>query len=72
MSPALAKRALNVLLAPKSGLFKDMALEPARIRTVLELRSKYAEPKKELTDVSKYVDASYLAKALGGERAASK
>jgi ABC-type nitrate/sulfonate/bicarbonate transport system substrate-binding protein len=71
MSPALAKRALNVLLAPKNGLFKDMALEPARIRTVLELRSKYAEPKKELTDASRYVDASYLRKALG-DRAASK
>jgi ABC-type nitrate/sulfonate/bicarbonate transport system substrate-binding protein len=71
MSPALARKSLEVLLAPKGGLFKDMALDPARLKTVLALRSKYAKPKKDLTDPGKYVDASYLAKALA-ERGASR
>jgi ABC-type nitrate/sulfonate/bicarbonate transport system substrate-binding protein len=65
MTPPLAKRSCDVLLAKKGGLFEDMALDPARIRTVLALRSKYAEPKKTLDDPAKYVDASYLEKALG-------
>jgi ABC-type nitrate/sulfonate/bicarbonate transport system substrate-binding protein len=65
MKPDFAKRSADVLLAPQGGLFRDMALDPARIRTVLALRSKYAEPRKTLDDPSKYVDASYLEKALG-------
>jgi ABC-type nitrate/sulfonate/bicarbonate transport system substrate-binding protein len=70
MTPALAKRSLKVLLDPKNGLFKDMALDPARLATVLKLRSKYAEPKKELTDASRYADDAYLRKALGQKEAA--
>jgi ABC-type nitrate/sulfonate/bicarbonate transport system substrate-binding protein len=69
MTPPLAKRSLDVLLDPKNGLFKDMALDRRRLETVLGLRSKYAEPRKELTDPGKYVDASYLAKALGNREA---
>ncbi len=65
MTPALAKRSCDVLLAPKGGLFRDMALDPERIKTVLALRSKYAEPRKTLDDPAKYVDTSYLEKALG-------
>jgi ABC-type nitrate/sulfonate/bicarbonate transport system substrate-binding protein len=63
MTPPLARRSCDVLLAKQGGLFRDMALDPERIRTVLALRSKYAEPRRELTDPSKYVDASYLEKA---------
>jgi ABC-type nitrate/sulfonate/bicarbonate transport system substrate-binding protein len=70
MTPPLAKRSLDVLLDPKNGLFKDMALDRRRLQTVLGLRSKYAEPKKELTDPEKYVDTSYLEKALGKREAA--
>ena len=69
MTPALAKRSCDVLLAKKGGLFEGMALDPARIKTVLALRSKYAEPKKTLDDPAKYVDASYLEKALGKQAA---
>jgi ABC-type nitrate/sulfonate/bicarbonate transport system substrate-binding protein len=65
MTPALARRSCDVLLASPGGLFQDMALDPARIKTVLALRSKYAQPKKALDDPSKYVEASYLHKALG-------
>jgi ABC-type nitrate/sulfonate/bicarbonate transport system substrate-binding protein len=64
MTPALAKRSYDVLLAAHGGLIRDMALDPARIRTVLGLRSKFGEPQKTLDDPAKYIDASYRDKAL--------
>ena len=63
MTPALARRAYDVLLAPHSGLSRDGALDPARIRTVLGLRSKFGEPHKTLDDPARYIDPSYRDKA---------
>ena len=34
------------------------------VKTVLDLRSKYATPQKTLTDPSKYVDLTYYQKAF--------
>ncbi|NDP42171.1 MAG: ABC transporter substrate-binding protein [Aromatoleum sp.] len=65
MTPALAKQSYDLLLADKGGLTRDLALDPAGLRTVLELRSKYGTPQKTLTDPMKYVDLSYYDKALG-------
>ncbi|TMQ11493.1 MAG: ABC transporter substrate-binding protein [Deltaproteobacteria bacterium] len=64
MTPALAKRSYDALFAPRTGFLRDGALDPARIKTVLALRSKFAEPKKPLDDPAKYIDASYRDKAL--------
>jgi len=64
MTPALAKRSYDILLADKGGLARDAALDLAGIRTVLQLRSKYGTPQKTLTDPDKYIDASYYRKAL--------
>ena len=64
MTPALAKRSYDLLLADKGGVTRDVALDLAGIRTVLELRSKYGAPKKTLTDPMKYVDLSYYEKAF--------
>ena len=50
-------------LAPHSGLSRDGALDLARIRTVLALRSKFGEPKKTLDDPARYIDPSYRDKA---------
>ncbi len=63
MTPPLARRSYDVLFAPKSGLIRNLSLDPARIKTVLRLRSKFGEPKKTLGDPAKYIDASYLVKA---------
>jgi ABC-type nitrate/sulfonate/bicarbonate transport system substrate-binding protein len=63
MTPALARRAYDVLLAPHGGLSRDGALDPARIRTVLALRSKFGEPQKTLDDPARYIDPSYRDKA---------
>jgi ABC-type nitrate/sulfonate/bicarbonate transport system substrate-binding protein len=65
MTPALAKRAYDLLLADKGGITRDIALDMNGIRTVLELRSKYGMPKKTLTDPMKYVDLTYYEKAFG-------
>ena len=64
MTPVLARRAYDVLLAPHSGLLRDGALDPARIRTVLALRSKFGAPSKTLDDPARYIDTSYRDKAV--------
>ena len=64
MTPALARQSYDLLLADKGGIARDLAIDPAGIRTVLQLRSKYGVPRKELTDPAKYVDLTYYNKAL--------
>ena len=64
MTPALAKKTYDVFVDPKSGLFRNLALDMEGVRTVLELRSKYGVPQKTLTDPAKYVDLSLYQKAF--------
>jgi ABC-type nitrate/sulfonate/bicarbonate transport system substrate-binding protein len=59
-----AERAYQVLLDPKDGMYRDLKVDRDGLRTVLTLRSKYGQPRKELSDPSRYVDESYLANAL--------
>jgi ABC-type nitrate/sulfonate/bicarbonate transport system substrate-binding protein len=59
-----AERAYQVLLDPKEGLYRDLKVDREGLRTVLSLRSKYAEPRKELSDPGRYIDDTYLANAL--------
>jgi ABC-type nitrate/sulfonate/bicarbonate transport system substrate-binding protein len=68
MTPQLAKQSVNVLLHPHTGFFKDAALDMKGVATVLELRSKYGEPRKALSDPAKYIDTSYHEKARGGNK----
>jgi len=58
-----AEAAYGALLGEQGGLFKDGAIDMAGVKTVLALRAKYAEPKKELGEPAKYVDMRYLEKA---------
>jgi hypothetical protein len=46
MTPALAKRSCDLLLADKGGLARDLAPDAEGIRTVLRLRSKYGTPQR--------------------------
>ena len=64
MTPALAKQSYELLLADKGGLARDLAPDPAAIRTVLELRSKFGQPQKALAEPMKYVDLTYYDKAF--------
>jgi len=63
MTPALAKQSYNLLLADKGGIARDLSIDPAGLRTVLELRGKYATPKVTLGDPAKYIDLTYYNKA---------
>jgi ABC-type nitrate/sulfonate/bicarbonate transport system substrate-binding protein len=65
MDERAAEASYGALLADKGGMFRDGAFDMDGIKTVLQLRSKYSEAKKELTDASKYIDTSYLKKATG-------
>jgi hypothetical protein len=65
MTPPLAKQSYDLLLADKGGITRDLALDVDGIRTVLQLRSKYGLPRRELTDPAPYIDLSFYNKAFG-------
>jgi ABC-type nitrate/sulfonate/bicarbonate transport system substrate-binding protein len=59
MTPALARQSYDLLVAAKSGLARDAAIDMEGMRTVLALRTKYAVPQKSLSDPAKYIDLTY-------------
>ena len=63
MTPELAGKTYDVLLAPVGGFDRAAALDVEGARTVLKLRSEYGRPQKELTDPARYVDLSYYEQA---------
>ena len=65
MTPDLADKTYDVLLAPVGGFARTAALDLEGARTVLKLRSEYGRPPKELTDPTRYVDLSYYERASG-------
>ncbi len=64
MTPDLAEKTYNVLLAPTGGFYPTARLDVEGIRTVLRLRSEYGRPQKDLTDPARYYDLSYYERAL--------
>ena len=60
-----ARAAYGVLLAPSGGFQKKAQIDLDGVRTVLALRSKYAQPRKALTDPNKYYDPSFYQAASG-------
>jgi len=68
LDPALAPRAAGILLAERGGFRRDLSIDPAGARMVLELRSRYGQPPRRLTEVSRYVDMRYRDLALAGGR----
>lgn len=64
MTPALARKALDVLLDEKDGFFRDVALDVEGVKTVLALRNKFLPPKDPLTDPMKYLDLELYRKAF--------
>jgi ABC-type nitrate/sulfonate/bicarbonate transport system substrate-binding protein len=59
-----AELAYTKLLDPKTGIYRDLRVDREGMKTVLRLRSTYAEPKKVLTDPERYIDDSYRAEAM--------
>jgi ABC-type nitrate/sulfonate/bicarbonate transport system substrate-binding protein len=64
MSHEIAERTYDELLDPKDGFFRNARVNTEGLRTVLSLRSRYAEAKKKLIDPLKYYDPSYYDDAL--------
>ncbi len=63
MSPELAAKTFDVLLAASGGFEPAGALDVEGVRTVLKIRSKYGQPRKELADPARYYDLSYYERA---------
>jgi ABC-type nitrate/sulfonate/bicarbonate transport system substrate-binding protein len=64
MTPELAKRTYALFVDPKAGLYRDLRVDPEGLKVVLGLRAKYGEPRRELGDPAKYVDAELYRKAF--------
>ena len=62
---SIAKKTYDIFVHPKSGLFRNLALDMEGVKTVLDLRSKYGAPQKTLGDPMKYVDLTLHQKAFG-------
>ncbi len=62
--PELAERIHARLTDPVRGIRRDLSLDRAGIATVLRLRSRFAQPAKELSDPGRYIDPAILA-AIG-------
>ncbi|MCE7029394.1 ABC transporter substrate-binding protein [Jiella avicenniae] len=62
MAGPVAQVSYKILLDDQSGFFKDGAVSPEGVQKVLELRSEYGQPQKDLTDPAKYTDTSYYEK----------
>jgi ABC-type nitrate/sulfonate/bicarbonate transport system substrate-binding protein len=65
MPEDLATRSYDILLNPKTGFARHAELDIEGVKTVLGLRSEYGEPRKRLSDASKYYDLQYYRKARG-------
>jgi ABC-type nitrate/sulfonate/bicarbonate transport system substrate-binding protein len=63
MTEELAQKSYDILVHPSRGFARRAELDVAGIKTVLALRSKYAQPSKPLTDPAKYYDLQYHGKA---------
>jgi ABC-type nitrate/sulfonate/bicarbonate transport system substrate-binding protein len=59
MTEELAEKSYGILVHPTRGFARRAELDVAGIKTVLALRSKYAEPAKPLADPAKYYDLQY-------------
>lgn len=66
LDPAMAAAACDLFLDPVRGLRRDLSIDEAGMRTVLQLRSAYAQPQRLLGDADRYLDMTYLESALRG------
>jgi ABC-type nitrate/sulfonate/bicarbonate transport system substrate-binding protein len=52
------------LISGKGGFNRKLAMNMAGVKMVLDLRSRYAEPKMTLSDPKKYIDLSYYGEVI--------
>lgn len=68
MSPALATKTYDVVLSASGGFFRGAKPDMKGVDRVLELRSRYGLPHRDLRDPLKYLDLSYLDRAQAAEK----
>ena len=61
---AAAERSFDLMADPVRGLKRPIAIDLEAVRNVMAVRARYAEPRKELTDPARYIDASYFQRAM--------
>jgi ABC-type nitrate/sulfonate/bicarbonate transport system substrate-binding protein len=66
MREPVALKSYDILLDPKNGFSRKAELDLEGMRTVLALRSEYGNPRKSLTDSSKYLQLRYYEMARNG------
>jgi ABC-type nitrate/sulfonate/bicarbonate transport system substrate-binding protein len=66
LSEADAETVYTDLVTSKGGLNRGAKMNMEGVKMLLSLRNQFGEPKKTLTDPSKYVDLSYYEKAMAG------
>jgi ABC-type nitrate/sulfonate/bicarbonate transport system substrate-binding protein len=64
MNQQAGQAAYAVLLHPRDGFQRKARIDLEGVRTVLRLRSKYAEPQKSLTEPGRYYDDSFYKAAM--------
>ncbi|WP_210252995.1 ABC transporter substrate-binding protein [Beijerinckia sp. L45] len=64
MSEQLAQQTYGELLDPKDGFFRQAKVDAEGVRTVLRLRSQYLPGSPQLSDASRYYDASFWSDAM--------
>jgi ABC-type nitrate/sulfonate/bicarbonate transport system substrate-binding protein len=64
MPRPVAEKAYQRILDPDDGIYRDLRIDRAGLKMVLDLRAKYAQPRKPLTDIERYVDTGFLSAAL--------
>jgi ABC-type nitrate/sulfonate/bicarbonate transport system substrate-binding protein len=65
MTAELAQRSYEQLLDPARGFFRQAKVDAHGLKTVLELRTRYGEPRRLLAEPAKYYDPAYYENALG-------
>jgi ABC-type nitrate/sulfonate/bicarbonate transport system substrate-binding protein len=63
-SPELAARIYDILLDPQGGFEPEARINLEGVKTVLNLRSEYGKPQKNLTDPAAYFDPAYYNQAV--------
>jgi ABC-type nitrate/sulfonate/bicarbonate transport system substrate-binding protein len=64
MPRGVAEKAYARILDPADGIYRDLRIDRAGLKMVLDLRAKYALPRRQLMDIEHYIDAGFLAAAL--------
>lgn len=64
MAPAVAAASYDILLDPRRGFFRTPRIDETGVAKVLELRVKYSEPARAISDPAKYYDMGFVDAAL--------